>query len=81
MDRFESLVNQHHDERRDNARNKRVQKHLNSIYIASAVAVVFLIFRLLGLVHPGLASPIVVVALMVGSYHLGRCARFGMRGR
>ena len=81
MDPIEVMVNKHHNEQRAAAKNERMHKHLKAVYIASAVAVSCLLFTLIGLVHPGLAMPLMVIAIMYGCYHLGRCVRFGMRVR
>ena len=81
MDPIEAMVNQHHDNKRVTAHNRHLGKHIKRIYIAAVVALASLLFTMIGLVHPGLAIPLMVVALMWGCYHLGRCARFGMRVR
>ena len=81
MDILEQMVNNHADAVRNAPRNKRVQKHLNRVCLSAAIAIAFLLCALLGLVHPGLAAPVMVIALMVGCYSLGRCVRFGMRVR
>ena len=84
MDILEQMVNNHADaarnaDKRNAARNRRVQKHLNRVCLSAAVAIVFLLFDLMGLVHTALAVPVMLIALMVGFYSLGRCVRFGMR--
>ena len=81
MDPIEAIVNKNHDNKRTVVRNRRLKKHIKRINIAAVVAVACLLFTLIGLVHPGLAIPIMMVALMWGCYHFGRCVRFGMRVR
>ena len=81
MDPIEAMVNKHHDDRRDATRNKWMSKYFKRIYIAAAVAVACLLFTLVGLVHPVLAIPLMVVSLMWGCYNLGRCTRFRVRVR
>lgn len=76
MDPIEAMVNQNHDNKREAARNRYLRKHGKRIRIAVVVAVACLLFTLIRLVHPGLAIPLMVVALMYGCYHLGRCVRF-----
>lgn len=80
MDSIERIVNDHHNERKNTARIRRIKKHLDRVISSAVIAVAFLICALIGWVHPGLAIPVMVVALMFGCYHLGRCVRFGMRG-
>lgn len=79
MDPFEKMVNEHHDRLRTTAREKRVRKHLNRVISSAVITAAFLLCALIGLVHPVLAIPVMISALMFGCYHLGRCVRFGMR--
>ena len=81
MDPIEAMVNQHHDNKRVSARNRYFRKHTKRIFISAAVAAAGLLFSWVGLVHPVLAIPLMVIALMWGCYNLGRCARFCMRVR
>lgn len=81
MDPIEAMVNENHDSKRQAARNRYLRKHGKRISISAAVVIACLLFTLIGLVHPGLGIPLMVIALMYGCYHLGRCVRFGMRVR
>ena len=81
MDPIEVMVNHHADEVRNSARNRHFKKHGKCILIATAVAAACLLFALIGLVHPSLAMPLMVVSLMWGCYHLGRGGRFGKQVR
>lgn len=76
MDPVIEMVNRKTAERRHEAERKQTKKNLTPIVIAVAVAMSCLLFALIGLVHPGLAVPLMVVALMWGCYNLGRCVRF-----
>lgn len=77
MDPIETMVNNHHNEWRSAGKNKRVKNHLRIVCVCAAVAIAFLLFAVTGLAHPVLSTVVMVVALMIGSYHLGRCVRFG----
>ena len=81
MDPIETMVNQHHNDRRDAVKNIRLKKHLHIVCIAAAVAMAFLLFAVTGLANPVLSTVIMIASLMIGCYHLGRCVRFGMRVR
>lgn len=79
MDILEQMVNNHADAPKNAARKWRFFRHLNRTAVSATVAIATLIVDLLGLMHHGLAVPVMVVALMVGCYSLGRCVRFGLR--
>lgn len=79
MDPIEKMVNQHHDDVRDAARNRHQRKHGKRIIIAAAVAAACLLFMFIGLVQPVLALPLTVSSLMYACYHIGRCAGFRKR--
>ena len=88
MDLLEAIVNLNADSKnnavqsaREAARNERIRRHLCRVQIAAFVAIFCLLAELLNLMHPGLALPVMLLALMYGSYHLGRCVRFGKRVR
>lgn len=80
MELVEMIVNHHANvvrNAREAARNERIRRHLSCVRTAACVAVGCLLATLFDLMHPGLAYPMMVVSLMIGSYHLGRCVRFG----
>ena len=88
METFEAIVNRNADVKksaaqnaRDAARNERIRQHLFRVKAASCVALFCLLATLFNLMHPGLAVPVMLVSLMWGCYHLGRCVRFGKRDR
>lgn len=88
MDLLEAIVNHHAESKknaaqnaREAARNERIQRHLCRVQIAACVAIACALATLLNLMHPGLAAPVMLVSLMWGCYHLGRCVRFGKRVR
>ena len=80
MDPLIEMVNRKAAERRheaDEAARKQSRKNLTPIFIAVAVAMSCLLFTLIGLMHPGLGIPLMVISLMGGCYHLGSCVRIG----
>lgn len=79
MDILEQMVNNHADASRIAARKRRIYPHLRRVAVSATVAIATVIVDLLGLMHHGLAVPVMVAALMVGCYSLGRCVRFGLR--
>ena len=88
METFEAIVNHHADGKknaaqnaREAARDERIRRHLCRVQIAACVAIACLLATLFSLMHPGLAVPVMLLSLMWGCYHLGRCARFGKRVR
>ena len=81
MDPIEAMVNQHHAIREDASHHRYVRKYTKRIGGAAAVALFCLLFTLIGLVHPGLAIPLMVISLMYGCFQLGRCVRLGARWR
>ena len=79
MEIMEQMVNNHADATKNAAKKKRLYRHLRRVAFSAAIAIFTMIVDLLGLMHHGLAVPIMVAALMVGCYSLGRCVRFGLR--
>ena len=77
MDPLIEMVNRHADELRHEAMKKQTRKNLAPIFIAAAVAMSSLFFTLVGLMHPGLGVPLMVISLMLGCYYLGGLVRAG----
>ena len=80
MDPMIEMVNRRTAERRQKYVRKQKAKSITPVYVAVAVALACLLFTLVGLMHPGLAIPIMVGSLMFGCYRLGRCIRIFWRG-
>lgn len=81
MDPIIAIVNRNHNEARRKTEREQAKKNTKPIFISAAFATACLLFTLIGLVHPGLGMPLMVVALMHGCYHFGRCIGLGMRVR
>lgn len=69
---WEAIVNQHSKASVNRTRNKKLKKHLQRAMISSIVAIVFLVATACNLVQPVLGMPVMVIALMIGSYNIGR---------
>jgi hypothetical protein len=72
MDVFTNIVNEHARSGRDTQDKKLVKTHIKGVATPTVVALALLIASIAGLVHRGLAIPVMVIALMVACFRLGQ---------
>ena len=80
MDPMIEMVNRRTAERRQKYVKKQKARGITPVYVAVAVALACLLFALVGLMHPGLAVPLMGISLMFGCYRLGQCIHIFWRG-
>lgn len=60
---------------------KLVKTHIKGVATPTVVALAFLIASIAGLVHRGLAIPVMVIALMVACFRFGQISVIHRRGK